>query len=66
MDETKNIKQEVQARYGAVESLTSYGLENLDALDETARQTLTKGVDWSTVPDGAGLYSARIVAKKPD
>jgi arsenite methyltransferase len=48
-----------------VESLTSYGLENLEAFDEASRQTLTQGVDWSTLPADAGLYSARIVAKKP-
>jgi arsenite methyltransferase len=47
-----------------VESLTSYGLENLEALDEASRRTLTQGVDWSVVPKNAGLYSARIVAKK--
>jgi SAM-dependent methyltransferase len=47
-----------------VESLTSYGLENLEALDEASRRTLTHGVDWSVVPKNAGLYSARIVAKK--
>ncbi len=47
-----------------VESLTSYGLENLEALDEASRQTLTQGVDWSEVPENAGLYSARIVAKR--
>jgi arsenite methyltransferase len=49
----------------AVESLTSYGLENLAALDETSRHTLTHGVDWLEVPEHAGLYSARIVARKP-
>jgi arsenite methyltransferase len=48
-----------------VESLTSYGLENLEAFDEASRQMLTQGVDWSTLPADAGLYSARIVAKKP-
>jgi arsenite methyltransferase len=48
-----------------VESLTSYGLENLEALDEASRRTLTQGADWSGVPGNAGLYSARIVAKKP-
>ena len=48
-----------------VESLTSYGLENLEALDDASRQMLNQGVDWSTVPANAGLYSARIIARKP-
>lgn len=47
-----------------VESRASYGLENIDALDETSREALTKGVDWSTVPGDVRLYSARIVARK--
>jgi hypothetical protein len=49
-----------------VESRKSYGLENLADLDEDSRQALTKDVDWSTVPDDLRLYSARIVARKPD
>jgi ubiquinone/menaquinone biosynthesis C-methylase UbiE len=49
-----------------VESRKSYGLENLADLDEDSRQALTKDVDWSTVPDNLRLYSARIVARKPD
>jgi arsenite methyltransferase len=48
-----------------VESRTSYGLENLDVLDEASRTALTKDVDWSTVPNNVRLYSARIVAYKP-
>jgi SAM-dependent methyltransferase len=49
----------------AVESRASYGLENLDLLDEASRAALTKDVDWSTVPADLRLYSARIVARKP-
>ena len=49
----------------AVESRVSYGLENLDSLDETTRRALTQDVDWSTVPADLRLYSARIVARKP-
>lgn len=48
-----------------VESRSSYGLEDLDLLDETSRETLTKDVDWSTVPADVRLFSARIVARKP-
>ncbi|MBI1881185.1 MAG: arsenite methyltransferase [Chloroflexi bacterium] len=49
----------------ALESRSSYGLEDLDSLDEASRETLTQGVDWSTVPSDVRLYSARIVAQKP-
>jgi len=49
----------------AVESRKSYGLENLDEMDEESRQALSKNVNWSTVPDDVRLYSARIVALKP-
>lgn len=48
-----------------VESRKSYGLENLDQLDEDSRKAIEKDVDWSTVPDDVRLYSARIVARKP-
>ena len=47
-----------------VESLSSYGLENLEQLDDKSRQLLTKGIDWY-LPEGAGLFSARISATKP-
>ena len=49
----------------AVESRKSYGLENLDDLDEDSREAIIKDVDWSTVPADVRLYSARIVARKP-
>jgi SAM-dependent methyltransferase len=49
----------------AVESRVSYGLEHLDLLDEASRDTLTKDVDWSTVPANVRLYSAHVVAYKP-
>ena len=48
-----------------VESRKSYGLENLDELDDHSREVISKDVDWSTVPDDVRLYSARIVAHKP-
>ncbi|HEX9921966.1 MAG TPA: arsenite methyltransferase [Anaerolineae bacterium] len=48
-----------------VESRSSYGLENPDSLDETSREALSEGVDWSSVPDDVRLYSARVVAHKP-
>ena len=49
----------------AVESRSSYGLEDLDALDEASRQLLVKGLDRATIPADVRLYSARIVAEKP-
>lgn len=49
-----------------VESRKSYGLENLDELDADSRDALSKGVDWASVPQNARLYSARIVARKPE
>ena len=48
-----------------VESRKSYGLENLDELDQDSREAISKDVDWSTVPDDVRLFSARIVAYKP-
>jgi len=48
-----------------VESRVSYGLEQLELLDEASQQALTKDVDWATVPANVRLYSARIVARKP-
>lgn len=48
-----------------VESRKSYGIEDVDSLDEESRRALTEGVDWSTVPNDVRLYSARIVAYKP-
>ena len=48
-----------------VESRVSYGLEALDSLDEASREVVTRDVDWSTVPADVRLYSARIVARKP-
>lgn len=49
----------------AVESRSSYGLEDLDALDEASQEKLMKGLDRSTIPADVRLYSARIVARKP-
>jgi SAM-dependent methyltransferase len=49
----------------AIESRSSYGIEDLDSLDEASRETLTQGLDQSTVPADVRLYSARIVARKP-
>jgi hypothetical protein len=49
----------------AIESRSSYGLEDLDSLDEASREVLMKNLDWSTVPVDVRLYSARIVARKP-
>jgi SAM-dependent methyltransferase len=49
----------------AVESRSSYGLEDLDSLDEASQETLLKDLDRSTVPADVRLYSARIVARKP-
>ncbi len=48
-----------------VESRVSYGLENLEELDEESRQAVSKDVDWATVSDEVRVYSARIVAHKP-
>jgi len=49
-----------------VESRVSYGLEAIETLDEASRQALSRDVDWAGVPDDVRLYSARIVARKPD
>jgi hypothetical protein len=49
-----------------IESRSSYGLEDLDSLDETSREVLTQDIDWSTVPTNVRLYSARVVAHKPE
>ena len=48
-----------------VESRKSYGLEDLDSMDEESREKLIEGVDRSTVPDDVRLFSARIVGYKP-
>ena len=48
-----------------VESRTSYGLENLESLDEASRQALTQDIEGSTIPADVRLYSAQIVAYKP-
>jgi SAM-dependent methyltransferase len=49
-----------------IESRSSYGLEDLDSLDETSREVLTQDIDWPTVPTNVRLYSARVVAHKPE
>ncbi len=48
-----------------VESLTSYGLDNFDALDAESKTILTNGITWKPLPPDTGLYSASIWAKKP-
>jgi ubiquinone/menaquinone biosynthesis C-methylase UbiE len=48
-----------------VQSRTTYGIETIDELDEASRESLSQGVDWSTVPADARLYSANIIAFKP-
>ena len=48
-----------------VESRSSYGLENLDALDEANREAIIKNIDPGTIPNDVRLYSAQIVAHKP-
>ena len=48
-----------------VDSLTSYGLENFDALNETSQETLTQNYRWTPLPPNTGLYSALIWAEKP-
>jgi arsenite methyltransferase len=50
----------------AVTSRTGYGLEALDLLDEATRATLLKEVDVSTLPRESHIYSANIVAYKPN
>lgn len=49
-----------------VESRDSYGIEDLDSLDETSREALTKDVDLAAIPADVRLYSARIVGYKPE
>lgn len=68
IDQQEYLQQMRQIGFAEVEveSRSSYGLESLDLLDEASRATLTQGVDWTTVPADVRLYSARIVARKPD
>lgn len=47
-----------------VDSLTSYGLENFDSLNETSKETLTQNYSWTPLPPKTGLYSALIYAEK--
>jgi arsenite methyltransferase len=49
----------------AIESRQSYGIENIADLDEESQAMLTNNLDWRTVPDNVRLFSARIVAKRP-
>lgn len=48
-----------------VDSLTSYGLESFEALNETSKETLTQNYQWKPLPPNTGLYSALIWAEKP-
>ncbi len=48
-----------------VDSLTSYGLESFEQLDEASQKTLTQNYEWSPLPPKTGLYSAAIWAQKP-
>ncbi len=47
-----------------VESRTSYGLEQIDRLDEASRKAISQDVDWNTVPADVRLFSAKIIARK--
>ncbi len=48
-----------------VNTLTSYGLEAFDELDEASQSLLTRGMDgWTALPERTGLYSARISASR--
>jgi ubiquinone/menaquinone biosynthesis C-methylase UbiE len=49
-----------------VQSRTSYGIEVIDELDESSREALSEGVDWATVPENARMFSANIIAYKPN
>ena len=66
LDQSDYLDRMRQAGFSQVEveSRKSYGLENLDELDEDSRETITKDVDWTIVPDDVRLFSARIVAYK--
>lgn len=48
-----------------VKTLTSYGLENFEQLDAESQRVLTDGYDWEPLSDDCGLFSATIVARKP-
>jgi len=48
------------------ESRKSYGIEDVDSLDEESQKALKKGVDWSSLPTDARIFSANIVAYKPE
>ena len=50
----------------AVLSRTGYGVEALDLLDEDTRADLCAEIDVSTLPREAHIYSANIVAYKPN
>jgi ubiquinone/menaquinone biosynthesis C-methylase UbiE len=50
----------------AIESQVSYGIENLELLDEASRQAITQNLDWATVPNDVHVFSSCIVAHKPE
>jgi ubiquinone/menaquinone biosynthesis C-methylase UbiE len=67
LDQAVYLEKMRQAGFAevVVGSRTSYGVEDINSLDEASREALSKGVDWSTVPINVRLYSAHIVAYKP-
>ena len=50
----------------AVQSRTAFGIEALDSLDEETRAALCAEIDVSIIPSDAKIYSANIVAYKPE
>ena len=48
-----------------VHKLTSYGLEDFDAIDDASKEVLTAGIEWEPLPENTGLFSAAISARKP-
>jgi ubiquinone/menaquinone biosynthesis C-methylase UbiE len=50
----------------AVQSRTAYGAEALEMLEEETRAALCNEIDVSTVPSEVRVYSANIVAYKPN
>lgn len=67
LDQTDYLEKMRRAGFTevAIESQTVYGIESLDQLDEKTRTGLIDEVDIAAIPREARIYSANIVAHKP-
>ncbi|MBN1220962.1 MAG: arsenite methyltransferase [Anaerolineae bacterium] len=68
LDQNEYLAKLRQAGFSdvAIDSRTAFGLEALDSLDEETRAALCNEIDISTIPHDARIYSANIVAYKPE